>query len=124
MNLNVEKLTLGGMIAIAAAWVGWDLYQANRPVGAADGYRRYTKTGAIRGAALDAAAGMVTPDHLIHYGPTMRPADWQPHRVRYPATPGQELERLMYGAPGSCVTPAVPRALRGWLFQPPAEVDY
>lgn len=79
----------------------------------------------IRGAALDATLGQVTPDHLRHwYGPPELPAGWQPHRMCYPHTPGYELERITHGAPGCCVTPAVPRAQRGWLFCPPAEVDY
>jgi len=122
--VKVENLGLGGIVAIAAAWIGWDWYQAYHPSGQVGGAKRHLNTYAVRDAALDASAGMITPDHLIHFGPTARPPDWGPHRVRYPATPGQELERLMYGAPGACVTPAVPRALRGWMFEPPSEVDY
>jgi len=121
--VKTERISLCGLVAVAAAWIGWDWYQAYHPSGQAGGAKRHLQHYDSMPAALDISAGMITPDHLIHYGPTARPPDWGPHRVRYPATPGQELERLIYGAPGSCVTPAVPRALRGWMFNPPSEVD-
>jgi hypothetical protein len=76
----------------------------------------------IRGAALDASLGMVTPDHLQWWGPKMRPPEWIPHRVRYSLAPGQEIERLIFGAPGCCNT-ALPRAQRGWMFAPPSNED-
>lgn len=122
--MKIENLSLAAMAGLGAALIGWDWYQAYHPSRRAGGYQRHLNNYAIRDAALDASCGMITPDHLIHFGPTARPPDWTPHRMRYPATPGQELERLTYGAPGACVTPAVPRALRGWMFEPPSEVDY
>lgn len=121
LGLNMR---IGGMLAIAAVLVAWDWYRAGHPTGQRGGYKRHLNTHAVHGAALDAAAGMITPDHLIHYGPTARPPGWGPHRVRYPPTPGQELERLTFGAPGACVTPTVPRAQRVWMFDPPSEMDY
>lgn len=110
---------LAGVGLLAAVYIWRD----SKPMALRGGYDRHVPDQSMRGAALDNTLGQVTPGHLLHYGPTMRPADWTPHRMTYPATPGQELERLTYGAPGVCAV-AVPRAQRGWLFNPPSEVDY
>lgn len=118
-----ENKTLLGLGALAVLAVAWLTLRGGGTATRAQWTRHITGP-SIQGAALQAGAGMVTPNHLLWWGPPARPADWAPHRVKYPVTPGYELERLMYGAPGSCVTPNVPRAQRGWLFEPPSEVDY
>lgn len=103
--------------------MGYQMYTAKYAMRKRGGDNaRYVAASGIYGAALDDTFGMVTPEHLIHYGPTMRPASWTPHRVTYPETPGVNLERLIYGASGACDT-VTPRAQRGWLFAPPSEVD-
>lgn len=111
-----------GMIGVAVLIIAWDYRRGTRSMirGSAT---RYLAPAAVRGSALDNSLGQVTPECLLHYGPTMRPPGWVAHRLRYPATPGENLERLTHGAPMACVTPAVPKAERGWLFAPPAEVD-
>jgi hypothetical protein len=91
-------------------------------------YRGGAGTGRdLAGAATCAAPldvlPMLTPDGLRHFGPTVMPADWVRHRMRYDTVPGRELQRLIHGAPGAC-TPPIPRALRGWIYDPPAEKDY
>jgi hypothetical protein len=110
----------GALAALAALYIWRDDIATRYQRGGAG---RHLAASAVSGAALDTSLGQRCPDHLLHYGPTMLPPHWTPHRVKYPATPGQELERLMYGAPGSCAV-AVPRAQRGWLFAPPSEEDY
>jgi hypothetical protein len=117
-----EQLWIGGgALAALAVWLIWrDDLSMQRERGGAG---RHLESSAVRGPALDAALGQVTPDDLLHFGPVFQPTSWRPHRVYYPATPGQELERLQRGSPGACVV-AVPRELRGWIFAPPAEVDY
>ena len=116
-----DKLLILLGVGGAAALV---LLTTNRVSAAAHEWHRQVGEQAARGAALDNTLGMVTPDCYLWWGPKMRPPDWTPHRMRYTVAPGGEIERLIYGAPGSCVTPAVPKALRGWLFAPPSEVDY
>lgn len=110
----------GGLLALLVWWFYADRYGQSQRGGGG----RVLAPSAVAGAALDDSLGRVTPDHLLWYGPTMRPLHWSVHRMSYPVTPGLELERLIHGAPGSCVTNSVPRELRGWLFAPPAEVDY
>ena len=87
------------------------------------GVGRHVAAGAVRPQMLDGAAGHITPDALQHFGPKVLPAHWVKHRMSYPLTPGYNLERLMFGAPGSCAI-AVPNNQRPWLFAPPSEMDY
>jgi hypothetical protein len=110
---------LTGAAAALAAWYIW----RDRTAPARAGTGRHLAPSATHGATLDSSLGQVTPDHLIHYGPTMRPPHWVPHKVKYPATPGMEIERLIHGGPGACAA-AIPRADRGWMFNPPSETDY
>jgi len=86
------------------------------------GKPRHVSPPSICGSALDNTMGQVTPDEMLFFGPSMRPAGWVPHKVRYHRTPGQELQRLIYGAPMVCPV-AVPDSLKPWLFEPPSEVD-
>lgn len=113
-------LGVGGLLGVVAWWCYADSYAQSQRGGGG----RMLSPSAVTGAALDDSLGRVTPDHLLWYGPTMRPLHWSAHRLTYPVTPGVELERLIHGAPGAAVTGSVPRELRGWLFAPPAEVDY
>ena len=119
MKKEYQQLTLiaGGLLAILL-WLRWrdeDMLQRG-------GKPRHVSPPSIRGSALDNTMGQVTPDEYLFFGPAMRPPGWVPHKVRYPMTPGQELERLIYGAPMVCPT-NVPGSLKGWMFEPPSEVD-
>lgn len=118
---HLAYMLIGGL----AVLLGWQYYSeqyATRTRGGADHAAR-TRDSGIYGAALDNSLGQVTPQHLLWWGPSMRPPHWQPHRVRYPLAPGREIERLIYGVPGSC-NDTVSKADRGWLWAPPSEVDY
>lgn len=122
MNAGQRQVAwLTAAVAAVAAVYVWRDAKYRKMIGGA--YKRHLMGSGVRGAALDNSLGQVTPDHLLFFGPTMRPPHWRPHRMSYPAAPGQELERLVYGAPGACSV-AVPRELRGWLFAPPSEVDF
>lgn len=110
------------LAALAAGLIGYGMWRGQS--GARASWARRVGPSAIEGAALDASLGRITPDHLLWFGPPQTPAHYTPHRVTYPVTPGREMQRLIHGAPGSCVTPAVPAGERGWLFSPPSEVDY
>lgn len=112
---------VGGVLALIG-WTWWS-NQQDQDERAGAGYTRRVSDSGIYGAALDGTLGQLTPDHLVWFGPRMRPPHWCPHRVRYPTTPGYELERLTYGAPGS-YNVVTPPSERGWLFAPPSEVDY
>lgn len=118
----MEKRMLLAIAALAVAWVAYDLTAAGDERSDVR-WRRELDGPTTRGAALDAGVGMLTPDHLLWWGSRGRPPHWTPHRVSYPNWPGYEVSRLRMGAPGACVTPAVPRAQRVWLFAPPSEVD-
>ena len=113
-------LGVAGVLGVAA----WGFYADAYGQSQRGGGGRVLAPSAVAGAALDDSLGRVTPDHLLWYGPTMRPLHWCAHKLTYPLTPGIELERLIHGAPGAAVTNSVPRELRGWLFAPPSEVDY
>lgn len=78
---------------------------------------------ATTAAPLAAAMPMITPEELRHFGPTIIPPGWIKHRMSYSDVPGRELQRLIHGGPGAC-TPPIPRSLRGWIYDPPAEKDY
>lgn len=82
-----------GAAVLGVGWLAWRDWEA------------YGERG---GAGRIVSAGAVRP---------------RTHAVRYPHTPGEEIQRLMNGAPGAYAC-AVPRPLRGWLFAPPAEEDY
>lgn len=113
-------LPLGlGALALALGWCWYDQGDAQAARGQ---MKRIVASPSMRGAALDNSRGLVTPDHLLWWGPPVCPPHWVPHRVRYPISPGQELGRILYGAPGASVV-GMPRSERPWAFCPPAEVD-
>lgn len=114
-------LLLAGGLAALAGWMIWRERCARADRGGAP--VRHLLPAATRRTPLSEAIGQITPDHLAHYGPTVLPAHWVAHKVRYSPTPGAELQRLIYGAPGA-VDCTVPRAQRGWLYAPPSEMDY
>lgn len=119
MNKEYQRLAAiaGGILAIVLflRWRDENMLQRG-------GKPRHVSPPSIRGSALDNTLGQVTPDEYLFFGPAMRPPGWVPHKVRYHAYPGQELQRLIYGAP--MVSPnCVPGELKGWMFEPPAEVD-
>lgn len=120
--MTKETATLLAAGAVAGALIAWDLCVGNQKMTRGSASRHVTGQ-SVRGSALDAAVGQVTPDHLLWFGPSMRPPGWVPHRVQYPAWPGENLELLINGAPMACVTRVVPRAQRAWMFAPPSEVD-
>lgn len=122
-NDHVILIWLSGAMLVL---LGWTFFQGRYRTASRGGdlNKRVLQGSAVRGAALDNSLGQVTPNDLLWWGPTMRPPHWTPHRVTYPATPGANLEMLINGGPMACVTNSVPRELRGWLFNPPAEVDY
>jgi hypothetical protein len=120
VKLTPLQLGVGAaVLATAACYIWRDSLMGGMRASAT----RHLAPSAVRGATLDHALGQVTPEHLLFFGPTMRPPHWTPHRVRYTRRPGEEMERLMMGAPGSCGV-SVPRESRGWLWAPPSEVDY
>lgn len=120
MSIKSEHVIIGALAAGVLGYIALQEYQS-RPALKGGAQRHVTGT-AVRGAALDVSLGQVTPDHLLWFGPTFRPPGWVPHRVKYNPYPGQNLEILMHGAPGSCPV-AVPPEDRVWMFNPPAEVD-
>lgn len=117
-----DHVILIWLSAAIVGLLGWSFFSNRYKHTPAVEKRGVRYSNALYGAALDSSLGQCTPDQLAHYGPTMRPASWTPHRVRYPATPGMMLDKLVNGAPG-CWNHATPRAQRGWLFCPPAEED-
>lgn len=120
MSSDDERLALIAVSALVAGMIGWALWSVTTPRYGRGG--RYVMRGTtISGAALDTTCGQMTPDHLVWFG--WPNAAYVPHRVSYPLTPGKEISRLIYGAPG-VYNQVTPRADRGWLFAPPAEVDY
>lgn len=109
------------LAALAACYIYRDDFAMARRGGAGTG--RSLAGAATTAHPLDARRPMITPDELIHFGPAVIPSNWVRHRMTYGTRPGQELERLIYGAPGAG-RPPVPASLRGWLYDPPAEQDY
>lgn len=120
--MSKEQRGLYAALALLAALVAYQFYCGKRDEKIRGSATRHVPEQSIRGAALSAYAGQITPDHLLFYGPTGRPADWVPHRVRYPATPGQNIERLIYGAPMASPASGDP-VLQSWAFCPPSEED-
>jgi hypothetical protein len=123
--MDRDRMLLLGVAGGVAALLGWSILGQKDPNGNRGGRPPRTPgTSAILGASLDVTGGMMTPDHLAWFGPSgPTPQHYQPHRMQYPLTPGMELSRLIYGAPGACnVTTAA--ADRGWLFAPPSEADF
>lgn len=120
MKLTGDHFVIGALAAAVLGYIAYQEYQS-RPA-LAGGAQRHVTGPSVRGSALDVTLGQVTPNHLLWFGPTMRPPGWVPHRVTYPTRPGQNLEILMQGAPGSCPV-AIPPEERTWMFTPPAEVD-
>lgn len=112
------------LLALGVLGVAWWSYQDACTQAVRHGLasqRRGVARGAVYGAALGPHLKRVTPDYLMHHFGPGQP-HWSPTPITYPVTPGYELERLIYGVPGSWNT-ATPSALRGWLFEPPSEVD-
>lgn len=119
--IDTRTTCIAAAVIAVASWYVWRDAQCTRMRGGS--HARHLTGSAVRGSALDTSLGQVTPDHMLFFGPTARPAGWVPHAMSYPRSPGQEMQRLIYGAPGAyaCV---IPKSLRGWMFAPPAEVDY
>lgn len=116
-------LALTAVMVMLIGWKYWQDQEATVVRGGAARTRRVAPS-AIRPLPLDPRMGRVTPTHLQDFfGPRWTPDHYTGHRCRWPATPGKELERLMYGAPGVYNT-NTPTAERGWLFAPPAEMDF
>jgi hypothetical protein len=110
-----EQLLLVGAIGAGAAWMLWRTAQQT------SGGQQLAPAAAARNPLT--TLRRITPEDLIRRGGIGRPGPARSHRVRYPAVPGMEIQRLMQGGPMACAT-AVPRAERGWLFAPPSEMDY
>lgn len=110
----------GGILAL----IGVQFFQ-NRYAHANRGgaHHRIVGDAAVTRAAMDPDLGFVTPSERLHYGSGYDGLGHVAHKVTYPPTPGYNLDRLINGAPGaSLVCPD--QSLRGWLVEPPAEVDY
>lgn len=123
--MNQERMLTIGLAAGIAALLGYSILGQRDPNATRGGRPpRVPGVSAVQGASLDITPGFMTPEHLLWFGPSGPvPQHWQPHRVRYPLTPGSEINRLIYGAPMSCNT-VTPASERPWLFDPPAEVDF
>lgn len=119
-----DHVILMWLVAGILALTGWQFFQARyRYSNRGSAHHRIVGPSGIYGAPLDGELGQVTPNERLHYGSGMDAIEHVPHKVKYPPTPGMNLERLIYGAPGaSLVCPD--QSLRGWLVEPPAEVDY
>lgn len=120
--MSKEKRAFYAAIVLLAALVGYQFYIGNRREKIRGSATRFVAEQSVRGAALSPYAGKLTPNHLLWYGPPGRPKDWVCHKVRYPATPGQEIERLMMGAPMGSPATGSP-VLKSWAFCPPSEED-
>lgn len=123
MDRSETRLLAVAVVGLAAV-AGWSFVSQGYAMAARGGRpARPLGESAVRGAALDIRGGRTTPDELLHFGPKCRPGNWRRHRMSYPLTPGVEIERLIYGAPGS-YNSVTPTAQRGWLFAPPSEDDF
>ena len=113
-------IVIGAAVVLAGA-LAWQV-RAGAVGQVVRGGRAAGRSG-VSGLPLDATRARLTPEALRHFAPAWRSGGWVAHRCSYPATPGLEMERLIHGVPGSC-NQTTPRALRGWLFAPPSEVDF
>lgn len=119
-----DELIAVGAAAALTGLLGWRIYTGQRDAIQRGGRgHEYTRAAADR-LPLDARIARTTPERMgSWFGPPLRPGHWGGHRICYPPTPGLEIERIIHGAPG-CYNRTTPPALRGWLFTPPAEVDF
>lgn len=122
MNERSTMLALTGAVAALIGWTWWTSNQDTQRRGG-DTAARKVGASALYGAALDANLGIRTPWELQHWGPSVCPPHWVPHRMRYPLNPGHEIQRLIHGA-SAASNVTTPVELRTWLFNPPSEVDY